>query len=89
MKLEVGDLITLNNGDKYITLDKITYNDKSYFFVNKVTSETKEPTEEFYVFTIKDDKLLKITNADFINELLPKFKSSLKGQIESLIADDK
>ena len=62
MKLEVGDLITLNNGDKYITLDKITYNDKSYFFVNKVTSETKEPTEEFYVFTIKDDKFLKIEN---------------------------
>ena len=36
MKLAVGDLITLNNGDKYITLDKITYNDKNYFFVNKV-----------------------------------------------------
>ena len=89
MNLEIGDLITLKNGDKYITLDKITYSDKNYFFVNKVTSETKEPTEEFYVFTIKDGKLLKITNTDLINELLPKFKSSLRGQIKSLIADDK
>ena len=43
-KIVVGDLLTINN-TKYIVLDKITYVDDEYIFVNEMTDNEENTSK--------------------------------------------
>lgn len=88
MKIEIADLITRPDG-KYITLDVTNYEGKNYAFTNKLTDdENEEPTEEFYVFTVINEKIEKITDENLINKLLPIFQKNLEIEFKKIMEDN-
>ena len=83
MEIKEADLITIDD-EKYITLKVLNYEGVDYAFVNKLTSD-EEPTEELYVFTTKDDDIIKVTDVDLINKLLPIFQEKLEQEINKIM----
>lgn len=88
MKLEIADLITKEDG-KYITLDVVEYAGKNYAFTNKLTNdEDEEPTEEFYVFTIINNKIEKVIDNDLIEKLLPIFQKNIENELKTIMESE-
>lgn len=87
MKIEIADLITRSDG-KYITLDVINYEGKEYAFVNKLTEEDEDPTEELYVFTPTSEGTTKITDEELLNKLLPIFQENLEKEIKKIMESE-
>lgn len=89
MKINIADLITIDDDEKYITLDVLEYEGVEYAFVNKLTSD-EEPTDELYIFTVDEDEedIVKITDEELINKLLPKFQKRLEEQINKIMNEE-
>ena len=88
MKIEIADMITFE-GEKYITLDVMNYNNINYAFVNKLTQD-EEPTKEYFIFKPKgNDDLEILTDNNLINILLPIFQKNIEKQIQEIMAENK
>ena len=89
MKINIADLITIDDDEKYITLDVLEYEGVEYAFVNKLTSD-EEPTDELYIFAVDEDEedIVKITDEELINKLLPKFQKRLEEQINKIMNEE-
>lgn len=86
MKIEIADMITFE-GEKYITLDVMNYNNINYAFVNKLT-HGEEPTKEYFIFKPKgNDDLEILTDNNLINILLPIFQKNIEKQIQEIMAE--
>lgn len=85
MEIKEADLITIDDNEKYITLSVLNYEGVDYAFVNKLTEEDEEPTDEIYVFTVLDDDIVKITDVDLINKLLPLFNKKVEEEIKKIM----
>jgi len=82
MRVGVGDLLTIN-GVKYITLEKLTYENKYYIFSNKVIND--DVTDEYYIFEIISDGAKMIVEEDLKNILIPKFQNLLQNRLKNLL----
>ena len=86
MKINIA---AIDDDEKYITLDVLNYEGNDYAFVNKLTGD-EEPTEELYIFTVDEEEedIIKITNTELINKLLPMFQKRLEGQINKIMNEE-
>lgn len=82
MDFVVGDLLTIE-GEKYITLEELVYENNQYIFVNKVTSE-EEITDDYYIFKIVDDGIKIVVEENLKNILIPKFQKKLEQDLRDL-----
>lgn len=83
MDIVIGDLLTIE-GNKYITLETLMYEGNKYAFVNKTLNE-EEITDEYYIFKIVNDKIMKVTEENLIKTLFPRFKELLEKDINNIL----
>ena len=73
----VGDIITFE-GKKVIILTIIEDNMLKYLFVNVLTEDEQNNTEDFYLLNIKPDNTLeRLIDENEVNRLFPKIQEGL------------
>ncbi len=73
----VGDIITFE-GKKVIILTTIEDNMLKYLFVNVLTEDEQNNTEDFYLLNIKPDNTLeRLIDENEVNRLFPKIQEGL------------
>lgn len=86
MDIVIGDLLTIE-GEKYITLQKLTYENNDYIFVNKVIDE-ENIGEEFFIFKIVNNGIIIVESDNLRNILIPKFEELLKKDINKILEEN-
>lgn len=87
MDFIVGDLLTVE-GEKYITLEVLSYENNNYAFVNKVTSD-EEITDEYYIFkALEDDNIKIVVEENLRNTLLEKFEELIKKDVQQILESE-
>lgn len=82
MNIVVGDLLTVG-GHKYMTLGILSYENKQYAFVNKLTSE-EDVTQDFYIFEDLGGSIKIVMDGNLKKILLPMFEKILMKEIEKI-----
>lgn len=80
MNVRVNDVFSLRSG-KYITLEKVNYNEDSYIFVNKLDN-FDEPTNQFMVFKCLEEGLIEEKDANILKPLLQYFSEKANQRLE-------
>ena len=79
--LNINKVIILENGEEYLVLDKVNYQDTDYYYIAKVNeSETDiENDYKLVVVTEKDNNrvITEVTGAEKLKEILPLFESTI------------
>lgn len=79
MKLSLGDIFNVGE-KKYIVIEKCTFTDIDYIFVNKLTAE-EEPTNDFYVYKENKNGVVLITDKNVLDIVLPIFSNKLQNDV--------
>ena len=78
--LNINKVIILENGEEYLVLDKVNYQDTDYYYIAKVNeSETDiENDYKLVVVTEKDNRVItEVTGEEKLKEILPLFESTI------------
>lgn len=79
--LNVDKVITLGNGEKYLVLDKVLYNDIEYYYIAKVNSTETDIENNFKLVTVEESDnekiIVEVTGEDKLKEILPKFDNEI------------
>ena len=82
--IEVGNIVTLENGQEYLLLEELKKNDITYMYAVR-TLEDETPTDEFLIFEAiinGDDEFLKVVaDKDLYDELIDEFKDIVADKI--------
>lgn len=85
--MSINNVITLDNNENYLLLEKAELNNINYFLAVKLNSE-EEPTEEYKILEeeIENDEtyVSELKDTNIINELLSSFTTSLQNSLDSL-----
>lgn len=75
--LNVDNVITLANNEKYLVLDKTIYNGVEYYYIAKVNETETDIENNFKLVKVRIDdgnKIIdEVTGEDKLKEILPKF----------------
>ena len=82
MDISVGEVFAVEDG-KYIVLDKVSLNNKTYIFVNKLDSE-ENPTNDLYAYEVIDDEISMVMDKKILDFLLPKFEKNIEEMINNM-----
>lgn len=77
--LQEGKLATIK-GETYIVMSIIAYIDNTYAFTTKL-NEQYEPTEDNYIWLVREQKIELITDQALIIKLLPIFQTEIRKKI--------
>ena len=79
--LNINKVIVLENGEEYLVLDKVNYQDTDYYYIAKVNeSETDiENDYKLVVVTEKDNNkvITEVTGEEKLKEILRLFESTI------------
>ena len=79
--IEIDKMITLENKEKYLVLDKVTDNNVEYYYIAKVNDLETDIENNFKLVTIEDNNgqkvLVEVTGEDKLRAILPKFNNEL------------
>lgn len=82
--IEVGNIVTLENGQEYLLLEELKKNDITYMYAVR-TLEDETPTDEFLIFEAiinGDEEFLKVVaDKDLYDELIDEFKDIVADKI--------
>ena len=82
--IEVGNIVTLENGQEYLLLEELKKNDTTYMYAVR-TLEDETPTDEFLIFEAiinGDEEFLKVVaDKDLYDELIDEFKDIVADKI--------
>lgn len=85
--MSINNVITLDNNENYLLLEKAELNNINYFLAVKLNSE-EEPTEEYKILEEEiennDTYVSELKDTNIINELLSSFTTSLQNSLDSL-----
>jgi len=87
MKYELGDIFSLAE-EKFMVAETSVYMDVEYLLLNKLDSE-KEPTNELYVYKVVEDGLIKVTEQETLDIILPVFNNKLQKHISNIQNEEK
>ena len=82
MDVSVGEVLLVDDG-KYIVLDRVLFNNKTYIFVNKLDSE-ENPTDDLYAYEVIDDEISMVMDKKIFVFLLPKFEKNIEKMINNM-----
>lgn len=75
--MEINKIITLGNGEKYLVIDKVTKNDKDYYYVAEVNEDETNIKDNYKIVTtnIKNDEIFveEVLGEDKLKDILPLF----------------
>lgn len=76
--LDIDKVIILENNEEYLILDKVTYDDKEYYYIAKVNQTETDIENNYKLVTIKEGNILdEVTGEDKLKEILPLFENHL------------
>lgn len=79
--LDVDKVITLGNGEKYLVLDKLLYNDIQYYYIAKINSTETDIENNFKLVTEEDNDgnkfIAEVTGEDKLKDILPRFENDI------------
>ncbi len=77
MKINIKDILTLDDDNRYIVISKINYEERNYYYLMdvNVNSNIKFCYEE-------DDELIEIDDNKFITKLLPLFYKEVRDKVD-------
>lgn len=75
MNINKFDVLALSNNKKIVVLDKINFMDNDFLFANEVLYDETMATNKYKILLVdyKNKVLKKVTNAETLSILLPKF----------------
>ena len=79
MKYELGDIFKLEENN-YMVAETIIYNDIEYLLLNKL-DEQEDPSQELYIYKVTENGLMKITEKEILDLILPVFNNKIQKQI--------
>lgn len=82
MDISIGEVLVVEDR-KYIVLDKVSFNNKTYIFVNKLDSE-ENPTNDLYAYEVIDDEISMVMDKKILDFLLPKFEKNIEKMINNM-----
>ena len=75
--LEIDKVIVLENGEKYLILDKALNDDTQYFYIAKINETETDIENNYKLITVNesnDDRVIEeVTGEDKLKEILPLF----------------
>lgn len=77
-EIEIKDLITLDDNNKYVVVSKTNYNEKNYYYLIDIK---QSKNIKFCYF--ESDEMIEITNKELITELLPLFYENAKNMLNN------
>lgn len=81
MELEINKIIVLGNDEKYLVIDKISMNDKFYYYVAQVNEEETDIKDNYKIVSIEQEDnqncLVEVLGEDKLKELLPLFLENI------------
>lgn len=79
--LEIDKVIILENGEEYLVLDKVLYENIEYYYIAKLNDTKTDIENNYKLVTIKEEdgnKILKeVTGAETLKKILPLFENSI------------
>ena len=75
MNINKFDVLALSNNKKIVVLDKINFMDNDFLYANEVLYDETMATNKYKILLVdyKNKVLKKVTNAEALSILLPKF----------------
>ena len=75
--LEIDKVIVLENGEKYLILDKALNDDTQYFYIAKINETETDIENNYKLITVNEsnnDRIIEeVTGEDKLKEILPLF----------------
>lgn len=82
MNIELNTIITLENGEEYLTIDKVTKNNVDYYYIAQLNEEKNDIANNYKVVIIKKqdgkDVIEEVLGEDNLKEILPLFIDKIK-----------
>lgn len=82
MKIDIKDVLTLDDGNKYVVVSKVSYENKVYYYL--VDMNNNGNVKFCYC---DSDELVELNNNALIMKLLPLFLKASKDEIKNLKAE--
>lgn len=80
--LDIDKVVILENGEEYLVLDKVTYEDNDYFYIAKLNESKTDIENNYKLVTIKinnDDMIInEVTGVPTLKKILPLFEEKEK-----------
>ena len=82
MNIELNTIITLENGEEYLTIDKVTKDNIDYYYIAQLNEEKNDIANNYKVVIIKKedgkDVIEEVLGEDNLKEILPVFIDKIK-----------
>lgn len=82
MNIELNTIITLENGEEYLTIDKVTKDNIDYYYIAQLNEEKNDIANNYKVVIIKKqdgkDVIEEVLGEDNLKEILPLFIDKIK-----------
>lgn len=79
--LEIDKVVILENGEEYLVLDKVLYENIEYYYIAKLNDTKTDIENNYKLVTIKEEegnKILKeVTGVETLRKILPLFENSI------------
>lgn len=80
--LDVDKVIILENGEEYLVLDKVSYEDISYYYIAKLNDTRTDIENNYKLVTIDMDNnnnmiIREVTGVPTLKKILPLFENKL------------
>lgn len=79
--LEIDKVVILENGEEYLVLDKVLYENVEYYYIAKLNDTKTDIENNYKLVTIKEEdgnKILKeVTGVETLKKILPLFENSI------------
>ena len=80
MNINIKDLLTLNDHNKYVVVSKIEVSSKIYFYLIDINNY-----ENVLICYLENNKLKEVTDEELVKQLIKVFSAELKDDIKNII----
>lgn len=79
MNIDISNIITLDDKNKYIVLSKINFENKTYYYLIDINNNTN-------IMICYEDKneLVMLNNSETVKKIMPLFLKSLRNELNKL-----
>lgn len=84
MNIDIKDMITLSNNQKYVVVSKINYDEEIYYYIANVNDNSDI---KFLREKIENNSLVEVKDKDLISIILPLFLEKTREALAEIIVD--
>ena len=79
MNIDISNVITLDDKNKYIVLSKINFENKTYYYLMDINNNTN-----IMICYEDKDELVMLNNSETVKRIMPLFLKSLRNELSNL-----